>query len=130
MAKAKTAHAYELELKKMIERRTGAEFELWLMPQVRATAANMVMIDKVHKELTADNAELVTMVAGSTGQYKNEVNPLMPYYLKLLAELRLQFEALGLNYRTTPKKITEPTKPGGGTGNKLIELMEDIKDNT
>jgi hypothetical protein len=38
MAKQRTAHAYELELRKMIEARTGAKMELWLMPQVRAAA--------------------------------------------------------------------------------------------
>jgi hypothetical protein len=45
MAKQKTAHAYELELRKMIEARTGAKMELWLMPQVRATAMNEIPDD-------------------------------------------------------------------------------------
>ena len=40
MAKQKTAHAYELELRKMIEARTSAKMEPWLLPQVRATAMN------------------------------------------------------------------------------------------
>lgn len=125
MPKQKTAHAYELELRKMIQQRTGTDFEIWLTPQVRATANNMVMIDKVQSELE-DTETLVSMVAGSTGQYKSEVHPLMPYYLKLLAELRLQFEALGLNYRAAPKKITENTKKGGAEQDKLTKLLEDI----
>ena len=39
MSKDRTAHAYELELRKMIKSRTGADMEPWLLPQVRATAA-------------------------------------------------------------------------------------------
>ncbi len=129
MAKSKTLHAYELELRRMIEKRTGAAYEIWLTPQVRATAANMVMIDKVQKELE-DSEKLVGIVQGSTGQAKSEVNPLMPYYLKLLAELRLQYEALGLNYRATPKKITEDTKKSGKAENRLMSLLQDINDNS
>ena len=53
MAKQRTAHAYELELRKMIKSRTGADMEAWLLPQVRATASNMVMLDKVQAELEA-----------------------------------------------------------------------------
>ena len=77
MAKDRTAHAYELELRKMIKSRTGADMEPWLLPQVRATAANMVMLDKVQEELL--NLDyLVAPVSGSMGQYKNEVSPLLP----------------------------------------------------
>ena len=111
MAKKRTAHAYELELRNMIKHRTGAEMEPWLLPQVRATAGNMVMIDKVQAELE-DTNNLVKMVPGSTGQYKNEVSPLLPYYDKLQRTLLMQFEALGLNYKTTPSKVKEDTKRG------------------
>lgn len=111
MAKPKTAHAYELELRKMIKHRTGVEMEPWLLPQVRATAANMVMLDKVQAELeSTDN--LVTLVAGSMAQMKNEVSPLLPYYDKMQRTLMLQFEALGLNYKVTPSKVKEDTKRG------------------
>ncbi len=111
MAKKRTAHAYELELRNMIKHRTGADMEPWLLPQVRATAGNMVMIDKVQAELE-DTNNLVTMVPGSTGQYKNEVSPLLPYYDKLQRTLLMQYEALGLNYKTTPSKVKEDTKRG------------------
>lgn len=120
MAKQKSAHAYELELRKMICDRNG-ECGAWLIPQIRATAANMVMLDKVQKELLAVDT-LVTIVPGSTGQYKSEVNPLLPYQVKLLAELRLQFETLGLNYRTTPSKITESTKSGPDESDPMAEF--------
>ena len=111
MAKKKTAHAYELELRKMIESRTGAKMEMWLLPQVRATASNMVMLDKVQRELESAD-ELVTLVPGSQGQMKNEVSPLLPHYDKLQRTLLMQLEALGLNYSTTPSKVKEDTKKG------------------
>ena len=111
MAKQRTAHAYELELRKMIKSRTGADMEPWLLPQVRATAANMVMLDKVQEELL-DLDNLVAPVSGSMGQYKNEVSPLLPYYDKMQRTLLMQFEALGLNYKTTPSKVKEDTKKG------------------
>ena len=111
MAKPKTAHAYELELRKMIKSRTGADMEPWLLPQVRATASNMVMLDKVQQELL-DTTDLVKLMPGSTAQMKNEVNPLLPYYDKMQRTLMLQFEAIGLNYKTTPSKVKEDTKKG------------------
>ena len=91
MAKQRTAHAYELELRKMIKSRTGADMEAWLLPQVRATASNMVMLDKVQAELEATDS-LVTLVSGSMAQMKNEVSPLLPYYDKMQRTLMLQFE--------------------------------------
>ena len=114
MAKQRTAHAYELELRKMIKSRTGADMEAWLLPQVRATASNMVMLDKVQAELE-DTEKLVKLMPGSTAQIKNEVNPLLPYYDKMQRTLMLQFEAIGLNYKTTPSKVKEDTKRGVDT---------------
>jgi hypothetical protein len=95
----------------MIKSRTGADMEPWLLPQVRATASNMVMLDKVQAELE-DTNKFVTMMPGSTAQLKNEVNPLLPYYDKMQRTLMLQFEAIGLNYKTTPSKVKEDTKKG------------------
>lgn len=111
MSKTKTAHAYELELRKMIKSRTGADMELWLLPQVRATASNMVMLDKVQRELEKAD-DLVTLMPGSQGQMKSEVSPLLPHYDKLQRTLLMQLEALGLNYSTTPSKVKEDTKKG------------------
>ena len=111
MAKQRTAHAYELELRKMIKSRTGADMEMWLLPQVRATASNMVMIDKVQAELERAD-DLVTLIPGSQGQMKSEVSPLLPHYDKMQRTLLMQLEALGLNYSTTPSKVKEDTKKG------------------
>ena len=111
MAKQRTAHAYEMELRKMIKSRTGADMEMWLLPQVRATASNMVMLDKVQRELESAD-ELVSLVPGSQGQMKSEVSPLLPHYDKMQRTLLMQLEALGLNYSTTPSKVKEDTKKG------------------
>ena len=128
MAKQRTAHAYELELRKMIKSRTGADMEPWLLPQVRATASNMVMLDKVQAELEATD-RLVTLVSGSMAQMKNEVPPLLPYYDKMQRTLMLQFEAIGLNYKTTPSKVKEDTKKGVDTEKDgLSNLLTQARD--
>ncbi len=115
MAKQKTAHAYELELRKMIEARTGAKMELWLMPQVRATAMNEVMLDQIQDELINGKRKLADYGDGSTGYIKFEAHPLLPHYDKLQRTLLMQFEALGLNYSTTPSKVREDAKKGVDT---------------
>ena len=112
MAKQRTAHTYELELRKMIEARTGAKMELWLMPQVRTTAMNEVMLDQIQDELCNGTRKLADWGDGSTGQMKFEAHPLLPHYDKLQRTLLMQFEALGLNYSTTPSKVKEDTKKG------------------
>ena len=133
MAKRKKRDGYIRELKKMIKARTGADMEEWLLPQVRVTASNMLMIDKVENEIM-DSDDLVTLTPGSQGQMKNEVNPLLPHYDKLQRTLLMQFEALGLNYSTTPSKVKEDTKKGidtereglSGVINQAKQSLDDI----
>ena len=132
MAKTKTVKQYEAELRRMIKARTGADCEVWLKPQIRATAMNMVMLDKIQDELT-DMDSLITPVPGSMGQLKNEVSPLLPHYDKLQRTLLMQFEALGLNYSTTPSKVKEDTKKGvdtekDGLSNLLTQARETMND--
>lgn len=131
MAKKKTAKGYEKELRDMIETRTGAECEAWLTPQIRTTAMNEVMLDKVHDELL--DTSLMQLVPGSMGQMKNEVSPLLPHYDKLQRTLLMQFEALGLNYSTTPSKVKEDTKKGvdtekDGLSNMLTAARNEMND--
>ena len=129
MAKQRTAHAYELELRKMIKSRTGADCEPWLAPQIRTTAMNMVMLDKIQDELL-DMDSLINPVPGSMGQIKNEVSPLLPHYDKTQRTLLMQFEALGLNYSTTPSKVKEDTKKGVDTEKDgLSNLLNQARDN-
>lgn len=130
MTKRKTSHAYELELRKMIKSRTGAKMEEWLLPQVRVTAMNEVMLDKVQSELE-EKESLVTLVPGSMAQMKNEVSPLLPYYDKMQRTLTLQFEALGLNYKTTPSKVKEDARKDvdtekDGLSNMLTAARENM----
>lgn len=126
MAKRMTIKQYEAELKKLIKERTGRDFEPWLLPQIRSTAKNEYMLDKVTEEL--DSSDLATIGIGSTGQQKTEVNPLLPYFDKLNRTLIAQFEALGLNYNTTPKKVTENTKQGGTDTDLLSEALRVSKE--
>ena len=129
MAKQRTAHAYELELRKMIEARTGAKMELWLLPQVRATAMNEVMLDQIQEALTDGTRKLADWGDGSTGQMKFEAHPLLPHYDKLQRTLLMQFEALGLNYSTTPSKVKEDTKKGVDTEKDgLSNLLTQARD--
>lgn len=106
-----TAGGYENLLISMIEKRTGADFDIFLTPQVTTCAECWMMLQKVHRLLIKEKS-LTIMMVGSQGQAKEDVNPLLPYYLKLQSELRLQFQALGLNWNATPSKITENTRKG------------------
>lgn len=120
-----TIHSYELQLRRMIKDRTGKQCEQWLLPQIHSAAMNMKMLEKVQDELT-DAGTLTSIATGSQGQQKTEVNPLLPFYDKLNRTLLLQLEALGLNYNTTPKKVTENTKEGGKEQDRLTALLGDI----
>lgn len=126
MAKKKTAHAYEIELRKMIKARTGTDCEIWLTPQIRSTAMNMVILDRIQDEILAMDT-LVNPVVGSMGQQKDEVTPLLPHYDKCQRTLLMQFEALGLNYSTTPSKVKEDTKKGMDERDPLAKMMADAQ---
>ena len=124
----KTSKQYVSELRRMIKARTGADCEPWLAPQIRTTAMNMVMLDKIQDELL-DMDSLITPVPGSMGQLKNEVSPLLPHYDKTQRTLLMQFEALGLNYSTTPSKVKEDTKRGVDTEKDgLSSLLTQARD--
>lgn len=120
MAK-QTVNSYIRELKKMIQSRTGIECEPWLIPQVRATAMNMVMLDKIQDEI--DSSTLTKTLDGSMGQPKTELNPLLPIYKDLQRTLLQQFEAIGLNYKITPSKVKEDTKRGVDENDPLSQAL-------
>ena len=123
---SKSCKSYENELKRMIRERTKAECESWLMPQIRATAMNMVMLDKVQAELMKSDT-LTSMVVGSVGQMRNEANPLMPHYKELQRTLTLQFEALGLNYKSNPSRIKEDAQKGVDERDPMAQFYGAIK---
>ena len=125
MAKERTAHNYELEIKRMIVDRVG-KCDLWLKPQIEATAMNRVMLDKIQRELESQSSLLVVM-PGSTGQMKQDAHPLLSHYKELQRTLILQYEAIGLSFKTTPSKIKEQVKSGGSEHDKLQSLLTDIQ---
>lgn len=108
MAKIKSKKAYETVLKDMIESRTGKSFDPFLLPQVKAAAGLMRMIDKIDEQL--DKEDLTYMEVGSTGQAKKTVNPLLAVYDKNQRTLNQLLTSLGLTYGATPSKINESTK--------------------
>ena len=108
MAKIKSKKVYETELKDMIESRTGKSFDPFLLPQVKAAAGLMRMIDKIDEQL--DKEDLTYMEVGSTGQAKKTVNPLLAVYDKNQRTLNQLLTSLGLTYGATPSKINESTK--------------------
>ena len=123
-----TIGGYENLLISMIEKRTGAEFDEFLIPQVSACAQTWMMMNRVYRDLMKEK-KLISTVLGSQMQQKEDVNPLLPYYLKLQAELRLQFQSLGLNYKTTPSKVKEDTKKGVDTEKDgLSNLLTQARD--
>lgn len=124
MVKQKSMHQYELEIKRMVEKRTG-EFDVWLRPQLRATAMNCVLLDKVQGELMGEGSLVVTS-AGSQGQMKMDAHPLLATYDKLQRTLLQQYEALGLNFRTTPSKVTEPTQKGVDESDPMVKFYQGI----
>ena len=125
---AKTVTDYETERRDMIKERTGKDMPLWLLPQVRATALNMVVLDKIQVEIV-NTKQLVVPVQGSTGQIKNEVSPLLPHFDKTQRTLMMQLEALGLNFSTPSSKFNnDPNKERADKKNGLAQLLEDANE--
>ena len=108
MAQIKSKSAYEKELKDMIESRTGKKFDPFLLPQVKAAAGMMRMIDKIDEQL--DKEDLTYLEVGSAEQMKKVVNPLLSVYDKSQRTLNQLLTSLGLTYGATPSKINESTK--------------------
>ena len=108
MGKIKSKSSYEKELKQMIESRTGKPCESFLLPQVKAAAGLMRMIDKIDEQL--DTEDLTYLEVGSAEQMKKVVNPLLSVYDKSQRTLNQLLTSLGLTYGATPSKINESTK--------------------
>lgn len=104
-----SSKGYEDQLCNLIRQKTNKDPDPWLMPQIRATASNMVVIDRVQQEL--ENQSMVIITTGSMGQQKNEVNPLIPYYERLQRTLMLQYQAIGLTNRSEGGTKSTPEQP-------------------
>lgn len=97
------------DLRERIITRVG-EIEDFIIPQIEATARHLVMHDRLWEELM--ETDLQRYATGSMDQVKIEANPLLAQYEKLHRSLTDDLTALGLNYNTTPSKVTENTKKG------------------
>lgn len=100
---------YEETIKNAVMERTGS-LPSWLIPSIAIAAKNWEMFDHLHEALMEDNP--VVKEEGSKNQEKTLPHPLLTPYNNMQRTLLQHFEALGLNYRTTPSKITEPTDLG------------------
>ena len=117
---------YKRILKKMIEKRNG-QYEEWLDPQLHAAALCWQMMEKVHDELMS--GKLIEIRQGSKEQWYQELNPLMPTYKELQRTLVIHYEALGLNYKTTPSKIKEDTRRGvDAERDGLMSRISEVQD--
>lgn len=119
---------YEKKLRAMIiERRQVNEVEPWLEAQIEAAAMNWQMMAKIHEEI--NKGELLSYANGSSGQTKTIINPLLPMYKEMQRTHIMHLEALGLNFKTMPSKMTESATKGGDKNDPMMQLLQGIKDN-
>jgi hypothetical protein len=124
----KNVKYYERILRKKVELRTGSDFEEWLEPQLHASAMCWQMLEKVQDELLG--GKLCETRQGSKDQWYSELNPLMPTYKELQRTMVLHYEALGLNYKSTPSKIVTETKKGASESDPLMNILKEAKEAT
>lgn len=125
---AKQLNVYEDRLREMIKRRRNIdEVEPWLEAQLEAAAMNWQMVAKLHEEL--NKSQLLSYENGSTGQTKAVANPLLTMYKEVQRTHIMHMEALGLNFKTLPAKMTESgAKNGIEEGDSLLTYLRGIKE--
>ena len=111
MSKKKTTDDYIEELKTMVvEANDGKAFPGWLLPQLRSTAMNMIILDKLQEAIEKEDS-LTQSMTGSMGQQKIEVNPLLGQYYKAQQVLMDQFAKLGLTMKGKQKESEDNNDP-------------------
>ena len=125
---AKQLSVYEDRLREMIKRRRNIdEVEPWLEAQLEAAAMNWQMVAKLHEEL--NKSQLLSYENGSSGQTKAVANPLLTMYKEVQRTHIMHMEALGLNFKTLPAKMTESGAKGGtDADDPLLEYYRGIKE--
>lgn len=125
---AKQLADYEKRLREMImQRRNIDDVEPWLEAQLEAAAMNWQMVAKLHDELC--KGQMLSYENGSSGQTKAVANPLLVAYKEAMRTHILHMEALGLNFRTLPKKMTESgAKNGVEEDDPLIAYLRGYKE--
>lgn len=125
MAKRKLGY-YEKRLREMVkERRQIEDVEPWLDAQIEGAAMNWQMMVSLHDEIS--KGELISYENGSMGQTKAIVNPLLAMYRDLQRNHTMNLEALGLNFKTLPKKMTEPTSKGADKNDPLMQFLDGVQ---
>ena len=124
---AKQLNVYEDRLREMIKRRRNIdEVEPWLEAQLEAAAMNWQMVAKLHEEL--NKSQLLSYENGSSGQTKAVANPLLTMYKEVQRTHIMHMEALGLNFKTLPAKMTESgAKNGIEEGDPIVEFLQGCK---
>lgn len=121
----KSISYYEKKLRQMIkERRKVDNVESWIEAQIEAAAMNWQMMVSLHDEII--NGKFVSLEHGSMGQTKTIVNPLLSTYRDVQRTHILHLEALGLNFKTQPKKMTESGAVGSDDDYPLAKYYKGI----
>jgi len=119
----KSTADYIEELKEMIElANDGKPYSPWMMPLIRATAMNMVILDKLQTAIE-DEDYLTSSGTGSMGQQKISANPLLDKYYKAQDELLDQLASLGLTVKNSRKDST----PQSSTGDPMADFYANAK---
>lgn len=118
----KTAEQYQEEIRQMIIECKG-ECKAWYMLRIRSLAMNLVILDKVQNEILSAKG-LIMQKHGSTGQIKDAVNPLLPYYNQLQNTVLKQFNGLGLNI---DDGTNADDAPPADTTDRMEQLYRDSK---
>ncbi len=118
----KTAEQYQEEIRQMIIECKG-ECKAWYMLRIRSLAMNLVILDKVQNEILSAKG-LIMQKHGSTGQIKDAVNPLLPYYNQLQNTVLKQFNGLGLNI---DDGTNADDTPPADTTDPMVQLYRDSK---
>lgn len=117
---------YSKELRELVKERTSKDCEPWLFPQIEAAAINRALLMKVASELLSLDT-LMQESRGYNDQTKFDAHPLLTHLDKLQRTLLMQYEALGLNYKTTPSKVKEDTRKGVSESDGLMQIMKGTK---
>lgn len=122
MAKIKSIKKYAEELWKDLEELQGERPQM-LRHLVEKTAADQRHLQIIDNEL--EDAELTSLVIGSTGQQKTEVNPLLTLRDKVSRTLTDDLEALQLTARSLYKK--KDATPDKGDADPMLEFLGTVK---
>lgn len=111
------------EIRRILEK--AGIYDAKLECQIALTVRQEQMLERLHKEL--DKVNFISLEYNASGMEKQVVNPLVPYVLKLEAQLQDSYTALGLNYHATPSKIRESTKPEDKEESALNGFLNGLK---